>query len=417
MMVPRRSFGSIACAMAQALMLGGCTVNVTSQNGSGGSTQAGGSGSGGVQNATGSAGARTTLGTGGSAVVNGGAGGSAASDAGNAGRSVVSGTSGTLGTLTGNTGGSLVSGAGGSTGIYAGSAGLSAVTATGGAVIGGGQTSVLLGGASSGGQSASTPSAGRVSGADCGEVSAYLAFTEGQGTTTTDAAKGHVGTLTGNVAWSTGKLGGGVTTDGSSYVSVPDAADLDPGLSDFAVAAWVKIPATACQHSRLITHGTHGQPGHDGYALMEWGGSWGAVPCGGAALLVGSETKSAEWLVGTCSAMNDGLWHHYAGVVNRAGTMDFYVDGVKLESPCTGLSGQAAWGAGGARDITPLINVSLDPTCALCIGASCQNSGTCAAPSEFFNGTIDEVAFWKRALAVSDVAAIYASGAGKAICP
>jgi hypothetical protein len=260
-----------------------------------------------------------------------------------------------------------------------------------------------------------TPDAGAVASL-CSGATAYFPFSEGQGTTTSDQAQARVGTLTGSVSWGLGKIGQGISTNGSSYVSVADAADLDPGLSDFSLAAWVKIPATTCLHSRLITHGTHGQPGHDGYALMEWGGGWGAVPCGGVALLVGSDVKSGEWLVGTCGAMNDGLWHHYAGVVNRAGTMDLYVDGVKVATPCTGLSGSATWGPAGARDITPIASVSLAPTCALCMGASCQNSGACGTPSEFFTGSIDEFAFWKRALTPVDVTAAYAGGAGKAIC-
>jgi hypothetical protein len=251
----------------------------------------------------------------------------------------------------------------------------------------------------------------------CSGASAYFPFSEGVGTSTVDVAAAHLGTLTGNVAWSAGKLGTGIAVNGSNYVSVPDADDLDPGVSDFSLSAWVRIPATTCTHSRLITHGTHGQPGNDGYALMEWGGSWGAVPCGGVALLVGSGVKAAEWLVGTCTAMNDGLFHHYVGVVNRAGTMDLYVDGAKVAAPCTGLSGSAAWGPTGARDITPLAGFALAPTCALCVGASCQNQGACGTPSEFFNGAIDEFAFWKRALTATDVSTAYAVGAGKAVCP
>jgi len=78
----------------------------------------------------------------------------------------------------------------------------------------------------------------------CTGVTVSFPFSEGSGASTMDLAKAHVGTLVGNVTWAAGEIGNGITTDGTSYVSVADAVDLDPGLSDFAVAAWVKIPAS-----------------------------------------------------------------------------------------------------------------------------------------------------------------------------
>jgi hypothetical protein len=147
---------------------------------------------------------------------------------------------------------------------------------------------------------------------------------------------------------------------------------------------------------------------------MQWY-AWGGVPCGGMSLLLGADGVGA-WVVGTCQAMDDGLWHHDAGVVRRDASLEFYVDGQKLSSPCYGLSGGAAWAGGQPVNISHLAAIDLDCPCSLCLGASCQRSGACNSISEPWIGSLDEVAYWSRALTPTDIANRYNQNVRMRVC-
>ena len=97
--------------------------------------------------------------------------------------------------------------------------------------------------------------------------------------------------------------------------------------------------------------------------------------------------------------INDGQWHHVAGVYDGA-HMYLYVDGaLDVSQPATGLIAQNS-----------------DP---LCLGANSKAyvpSCGCNELGYFFNGLIDEVSIYNRALSASEIQTIYAAGpVGK--CP
>jgi hypothetical protein len=98
-------------------------------------------------------------------------------------------------------------------------------------------------------------------------------------------------------------------------------------------------------------------------------------------------------------SINDGQWHHVAGVYDGT-NMFLYVDGtLDVSMPATGLIPQNS-----------------DP---VAIGANVQAYVPpcgCNEPGYFFNGLIDEVSIYNRALTAQEIQAIYNAGiSGK--CP
>ena len=88
--------------------------------------------------------------------------------------------------------------------------------------------------------------------------------------------------------------------------------------------------------------------------------------------------------------VNDGQWHHVAGVYDGA-NMFLYVDGtLDVSQPATGSI---------AQNSAPLR-----------IGANASDGedGT----GYYFNGLIDEVSIYNRALTASEIQAIYTAGSG-----
>ena len=109
----------------------------------------------------------------------------------------------------------------------------------------------------------------------------------------------------------------------------------------------------------------------------------------------GEVTDSAnENLIGSRN-VNDGQWHHVAGVYDGT-NMFLYVDGtLDVSYPVTGLIAQNS-----------------DP---VCIGANAKAyvpSCGCNKPGYFFNGLIDEVSIYNCALSASEIQLIYAAGSG-----
>ena len=85
-------------------------------------------------------------------------------------------------------------------------------------------------------------------------------------------------------------------------------------------------------------------------------------------------------------AINDGMWHHLVGTKDSVLGRVLYIDGV-----------QVATGAAG----TPL---AINDALPLMIGENPQGNG------RDWNGGIDDVAIWNRALGADEVAAIFAAG-------
>jgi hypothetical protein len=178
------------------------------------------------------------------------------------------------------------------------------------------------------------------------------------------------GTLYNSPAWTIGRIGGGLTLNGTNqYFSVPDDYSLDIGTGDFSIALWMQRSSDPITNKRLICKG--GSSSTDkGYTLS---GSDSSVAL---YLANGAVQKS---LGNSFSGLNK--WQHVVFTVDRAsGKATAYMNGsYKAEVDISTLTGD--------------INSAKD----LFIGA---NS---AANPLAWPGKVDDVRIYKRVLTPGEI--------------
>ncbi len=139
-------------------------------------------------------------------------------------------------------------------------------------------------------------------------------------------------------------------------------------LNSFTIEAWVKTTTTS--YSRIVTKPAGGG---QNYSLMLWAGGYPHIRFDG---------NGGQFVQGNTS-VNDGQWHHLAGVHNTvANTITIYVDGVAVNTS----------------------NVNGDPVTSsepLFIG---KFSNTY---NDYFNGEIDEVRLWNIPRSASEISSSY----------
>jgi hypothetical protein len=184
-------------------------------------------------------------------------------------------------------------------------------------------------------------------------------FEEGSGDTAYDSSDyGNDGTLNGNPQWVDGYFGGGLELN-NSYVEINGIAD-DLTENNFAVSAWIKT--TMSGDGNVIGANDSGG-GHDFIFGVDTGN-----------LLVEADSINTYPPI-----INDGEWHNIA-YVRDGSTAYAYTDGelVGTETP----SGDPA----GAMTLWS-IGMEWDPP----------------SPSDFFNGTVDEVHFFNHPLSEAEI--------------
>ncbi len=221
------------------------------------------------------------------------------------------------------------------------------------------------------------------------DLAAWWTFNEPAGSSPQDSAGfGNLGTLIGNPLAVEGKVGKALRFDGASqYVEIGSHPELNAGTGDFSIDAWVRTTRNGLQ---VIVDKRNDPP--LGFSLAVLDGRLGFQ----LADRPGSRTCSTDNTVSACTnwfvpsgsqSLADGQWHHVAVTVDRdqaAGGL-LYVDGAI------------------ALVFDPTIrNRSLDNEAPLRIAASGAGS--------FWQGDIDEVAFFKRALSAYEVQSMYKAG-------
>ena len=198
------------------------------------------------------------------------------------------------------------------------------------------------------------------------ELVGYWRFDEGAGTVAADSSgSGNNGTLNGVPQWVAGKLGGALDFDGSAdYVEVPHAASLS--ITDaITIAAWTNMRANASGEMAIVSKG--GWAANDlPYELTE--------EAGGVIFWQFYDNEGRD----TCSpnSPSAGEWHHIAATYD--GTIfKCYIDGVLGEE----------WAYTGKMP---------QNTASVTIGRR-SRGGT------FFNGMIDDVAIFNRALSADEI--------------
>ncbi len=182
---------------------------------------------------------------------------------------------------------------------------------------------------------------------------------------------GNDGTVTG-ATQTDGKFGKAYSFATGNYISVPYHSSLDI-TSAITVEGWLSVPTAPSGDSKEIVSAKAGA-----YELF-----YDHNPWGGATFVV---YKPALDNTPTYTGITATYWHHIAGVYDGA-NLYFYVDGVEIrKKPSTG---------------TITINGNK-------LGIGAYGDGTTAN----FNGLIDEVAIWNRALTPSEVTQLNKTNAG-----
>ena len=178
-----------------------------------------------------------------------------------------------------------------------------------------------------------------------------------------------------------GKIGQGVFFDGTRFVSVPDSSSLQFGTSSFTLSLWMQFPVGTVNPYWSFGKG-NGYSG-TGFGIAHWTTndpiSPGLFVDDGTLICSPSCGKS---VYGAFSAR--GIWTHYVFVVDRnANVIKAYTNGV----------------AGNSTSIAGL--GSFDSSSALEIGGMAGNK---------YNGYLDDVRIYNRALSDSEIKQLYNMG-------
>ena len=196
----------------------------------------------------------------------------------------------------------------------------------------------------------------------------------GQGlweTTSDGSGNGHVGTLYGAPTFTTGRTAGGLAFDGvDDYVDCGAGAGLDI-TGQITVAAWVNTNGVGNgQHNPLVTKGDRT------YALKHG-------PDSSISFFIYDPV--AKWQVAEQSVSDtfNGQWHHLAGTYD-GNDVKLYIDGVE-------------------QDSHPFVGTINNLVFPLHIGHNAQET------DRFYDGTIDEVRIYSRALSPAEIQALHDS--------
>ncbi|HYF65179.1 MAG TPA: LamG-like jellyroll fold domain-containing protein, partial [Herpetosiphonaceae bacterium] len=176
-------------------------------------------------------------------------------------------------------------------------------------------------------------------------------------------------------AGSAGRYGSALSLDGGDYLPA-NSGVTELARGDFTMAAWVKTTGTSMG---IVTKS-------DGDGAWESGERSFYIDSSGKPTFVGFGNN----YIAPYFAVNDGQWHHVAVTWklgdNNGGTAAMYIDGVNQTH-----SFNTNYGAGNADKAGDILYV----------GRGNSNSGEAASN---FNGALDEVAVFDRALSAADIA-------------
>jgi Concanavalin A-like lectin/glucanases superfamily/HYR domain len=194
------------------------------------------------------------------------------------------------------------------------------------------------------------------------------------------------GTLNGGATFAAGEVLQAFSLNGTTaYVSAPDAPKINFGVGDFSIDAWIKTSNASTTQAIIDKRSGDNVSVFTGYHLFTFGGNLGVQLADG----LGGGITATNFVSATNVA--DGAFHHVAVTVvrNSATGGNLYVDGVSvLTFNPTGRPG------------------SLTNTAELRIGRNCPNT----LADNFFNGLVDEVELFDRAVSAAELQAIFNAG-------
>ena len=209
-----------------------------------------------------------------------------------------------------------------------------------------------------------------------------------------DIAGSNNGTLPGGVTFTSGVVGQAFNLNGlSQYVEVGNPSNLNPAAG-FSIEGWIYPRQDRVQGILSKWADSPAHPNQRSYVFQTYPGQ---------ALLFGISDWAHQLDAGfhafstTNTVFSLSAWSHVAAVYDQAtGARRMYVNGVKvaerIDTPITVTNSTAEVVIGGALTYGPA--------------------------DAFFDGLIDELSFYAKALSPSEIAAIYAAGvSGKCALP
>lgn len=217
---------------------------------------------------------------------------------------------------------------------------------------------------------------------------AYWPFEDGEGTTITDVVGGFHGTSNGG-SWVAGKVGS-FAFEGSGRNSINCGASPTPSTADLSLAWWMidnhlnwgtimdkSVAASRLGYNVLVRPATEDSPLR--FRIGGWQTTYGGW---------GNECRIPP------GSYNDGEWVHIVCTYDSAtDTASIYVNG---ELPANGALNPKT-GITGAGGYCDSVN---HPDATLFIRGG----------QEGFNGVLDDVAIWDRALSAEEVAQVFSQG-------
>ncbi len=197
-----------------------------------------------------------------------------------------------------------------------------------------------------------------------------------------DTLGSHNGTITGNVTFANAEVGQGFVFDGTALINVGSVTGttLDIAASDFTLEFWLKTSSDLSSGLGELIAGDAGLGQAQGFRVLY-------QPTVNHQLRFRIADSSSASVVDT-PPINDGMWHHYA-FVRSGGNLIAYVDGVSSAT-------------------TPTTITDITSTAEFQIGG--RTPGASTAPDSFFDGSLDELSFYSRALSATEISGIFAAG-------
>jgi hypothetical protein len=230
----------------------------------------------------------------------------------------------------------------------------------------------------------------------------YWPLDEGVGNTTADASgNGNEGIVNGYPDWVQGKFGMTLSFDGiDDYVYVGNDPSLDHGTGDFTISAWVKTTYAELDEDPTIFGKGGDSEGGIRYCLL-------IHETYNSIRLVLDNDKAKYWPEGLIGVTDD-QWHHIVGM--RDGTfLRIFVDGVQDPGAVEQTDSTAH------TEFTIPADYDLTGTSLYGAYIGVIHSHAKGHLQKYFNGLIDDVAIWNRALSTDEVSHLYNNGEGNPV--
>ena len=203
---------------------------------------------------------------------------------------------------------------------------------------------------------------------DTGGLVGWWKLDEGFGETADDSSgNGLDGSIAGDPNWVEGILGGALWLDGDGdYIDAGTESAFDI-TGQITIAAWIKVESFEAQWQNIISKGDKS------YRLQKFRAQDTLEFACTGVVVPGTQWSNIRGSI----SVNDGQWHHVAGVYDGS-VMSLYIDGeLDVSSRCSGS-----------------IDVTDKP---LYIGENSEE------PNRFWNGFIDEVRIYNYGLSQSEI--------------